>query len=114
MCPNLPLLILSEPMEQLRSLLFHSAKEGAFRRAVTATMARDRQHGPVVELSRVGARAARRGGAGLAGAHGMRSVFGQMVARLPALSPDALALPHRVWKVKFVGACTAHSCQIVI
>lgn len=68
-----------------------------------ATMVRERQHGPVVELSRVGARRARKGGSGLAGPAGMRSVFGQMVARLPVLTQDALALPHRVWKVKFVG-----------
>ncbi|CAH0722311.1 unnamed protein product, partial [Brenthis ino] len=102
-CPNLPLLILDEPLDQLRNLLFYSLKEGAFRKAIMATMVRDRQHGPVVELSRVAARRARRGGGGLAGAHGMRSVFGQMVARLPALTQDALALPHRVWKVKFIG-----------
>ncbi|XP_049884481.1 probable E3 ubiquitin-protein ligase HERC2 isoform X2 [Pectinophora gossypiella] len=102
-CPNLPLLILDGPLDQLRNLLFYSVKEGAFRKAIMATMVRERQHGPVVELSRVAARRARRGGAGLAGPAGMRSVFGQMVARLPALTQDALALPHRVWKVKFVG-----------
>ncbi|XP_045760290.1 probable E3 ubiquitin-protein ligase HERC2 isoform X8 [Maniola jurtina] len=102
-CPNLPLLVLDEPLDQLRSLLFYSVKEAAFRKAIMATMVRERQHGPVVELSRVAARRARRGGSGLAGPAGMRSVFGQMVARLPALTQDALALPHRVWKVKFVG-----------
>ncbi|KAL0895990.1 hypothetical protein ABMA27_011981 [Loxostege sticticalis] len=102
-CPNLPLLILDGPLDQLRTLLFYSVKEAAFRKAIMATMVRERQHGPVVELSRVAARRARRGGSGLAGAAGMRSVFGQMVARLPALTHDALALPHRVWKVKFVG-----------
>ncbi|XP_013183359.2 probable E3 ubiquitin-protein ligase HERC2 [Amyelois transitella] len=102
-CPRLPLLILDGHLDQLRSLLFYSVKEAAFRKAIMATMVRERQHGPVVELSRVAARRARRGGAGLAGAAGMRSVFGQMVARLPALTQDALALPHRVWKVKFVG-----------
>nr|XP_026484631.1 probable E3 ubiquitin-protein ligase HERC2 isoform X1 [Vanessa tameamea] len=102
-CPNLPLLVLDEPMDQLRSLLFYSVKEAAFRKAIMATMVRERQHGPVVELSRVAARRARRGGSGLAGPAGMRSVFGQMVARLPVLTQDALALPHRVWKVKFVG-----------
>ncbi|XP_068628740.1 probable E3 ubiquitin-protein ligase HERC2 [Battus philenor] len=102
-CSNLPLLILDGPLDQLRTLLFYSVKEAAFRKAIMATMVRERQHGPVVELSRVAARKARRGGAGLAGAGGMRSVFGQMVARLPALTQDALALPHRVWKVKFVG-----------
>ncbi|KAJ2946601.1 hypothetical protein O0L34_g12657 [Tuta absoluta] len=102
-CPNLPLLILDGPPDQLRNLLFHSVKEAAFRKAIMATMVRERQHGPVVELSRVAARRSRRGGGGLAGPAGMRSVFGQMVARLPALTQDALALPHRVWKVKFVG-----------
>ncbi|XP_052754599.1 probable E3 ubiquitin-protein ligase HERC2 isoform X2 [Galleria mellonella] len=102
-CPNLPLLILDGPLDQLRTLLFYSVKEAAFRKAIMATMVRERQHGPVVELSRVAARRARRGGTGLAGPAGMRSVFGQMVARLPALTQDALALPHRVWKVKFVG-----------
>ncbi|XP_073941047.1 probable E3 ubiquitin-protein ligase HERC2 [Choristoneura fumiferana] len=102
-CPNLTMLILEGNLDQLRSLMFYSVKEAAFRKAVMATMVRERQHGPVVELSRVAARRARRGGAGLAGPAGMRSVFGQMVARLPALTQDALALPHRVWKVKFVG-----------
>ncbi|CAB3255423.1 unnamed protein product [Arctia plantaginis] len=102
-CPNLPLLILDGPLDHLRTLLFYSVKEASFRKAIMTTMVRERQHGPVVELSRVGARRARRGGAGLAGPAGMRSVFGQMVARLPALTQDALALPHRVWKVKFVG-----------
>ncbi|CAG9575570.1 unnamed protein product [Danaus chrysippus] len=102
-CPNLPLLVLDEPLDQLRNLLFYSVKEAAFRKAIMSTMVRERQHGPVVELSRVAARRARRGGSGLAGPAGMRSVFGQMVARLPALTQDALALPHRVWKVKFVG-----------
>ncbi|KPJ06671.1 putative E3 ubiquitin-protein ligase HERC2 [Papilio machaon] len=102
-CPNLSLLVLEGPLDQLRTLLFYSVKEAAFRKAIMATMVRERQHGPVVELSRVGARRARRGGCGLAGPSGMRSVFGQMVARLPALTQDALALPHRVWKVKFVG-----------
>ncbi|XP_048005438.1 probable E3 ubiquitin-protein ligase HERC2 [Leguminivora glycinivorella] len=101
-CPNLTLLILEGNLDQLRNLMFYSVKEAAFRKAVMATMVRERQHGPVVELSRVGARRSRRGG-GLAGPAGMRSVFGQMVARLPALTQEALALPHRVWKVKFVG-----------
>ncbi|XP_072935158.1 probable E3 ubiquitin-protein ligase HERC2 [Epargyreus clarus] len=101
-CSHLPMLNLDGPLEQLRNLLFYTVKEAAFRKVITATMVRDKQHGPVVELSRVGARRARRGG-GLAGPHGMRSVFGQMVARLPALTQDALAMPHRAWKVKFVG-----------
>ena len=41
-------------------------------------------------------------GGGL-GASGGKTVFEQMVARTPSLGPEALLLPHRVWKVKFVG-----------
>jgi len=62
-----------------------------------STMVRDRQHGPVVELRRFGRRP--RSGAQATA----RTVFGQMVQRLPLLTQEALALPHRVWKVKFVG-----------
>lgn len=40
---------------------------------------------------------------GLAGPDGTKSVFGQMCARMSSFSPDSLLLPHRVWKVKFVG-----------
>ena len=42
------------------------------------------------------------GGGGL-GAPVGKTVFEQMVARMPSLGPEALLLPHRVWKVKFVG-----------
>ncbi|XP_048481969.1 probable E3 ubiquitin-protein ligase HERC2 [Plutella xylostella] len=101
--PTLPLLSLDGPLDELRNLMFYNIKETIFRKAIMSTMVRERQHGPVVELSRVAARRARRGGAGLAGAGGMRSVFGQMVARLPHLTPDALLLPSRVWKVKLAG-----------
>lgn len=59
-------------------------------------MVRDRQHGPVVELRRLARRAR-------VGPQPSRSVFAQMVQRLPLLTHEALALPHRVWKVKFVG-----------
>ena len=37
------------------------------------------------------------------GADGNKSVFGQLVSRASSLTADALMLPHRVWKVKFVG-----------
>lgn len=69
---------------------------------VQATMVRDRQHGPIVELNRISVKRSRSRG-GLAGPDGMKSVFGQMVAKMSLLTPDALFLPHRVWKVKFVG-----------
>lgn len=42
---------------------------------------------------------------GLAGPDGTKSVFGQMCAKMSSFSPDSLLLPHRVWKVKFVGTC---------
>ena len=85
-------------------------------------MIRDRQHGPVVELNRMSggfkrgqqqatdhqaaaaaaASASKRNkkkGSGVAG----RTVFEQMVGKLTTLTPESLLLPHRVWKVKFVG-----------
>ncbi len=40
---------------------------------------------------------------GLAGPDGTKSVFGQMCSKMSSFSPDSLLLPHRVWKVKFVG-----------
>ena len=41
--------------------------------------------------------------AGLAGPDGIKSVFGQMVNKMSLLTQESLFLPHRVWKVKFVG-----------
>ncbi|KAK7864133.1 hypothetical protein R5R35_007650 [Gryllus longicercus] len=89
-------------LDRLRGILVSSTKEATFRKVVQATMVRDRQHGPVIELNRIQVKRSRSKG-GLAGPDGMKSVFGQMVAKLPLLSPDTLFLPHRVWKVKFVG-----------
>lgn len=63
-------------------------------------MVRDKQHGPVIELNRI---QVKRSKGGLAGVDGMKSVFGQMVSKLPLLTSETLSLPHRVWKVKFVG-----------
>lgn len=65
-------------------------------------MVRDKQHGPVIELNRIQVKRSRKAG-GLAGVDGMKSVFGQMVSKLPLLTSEALSLPHRVWKVKFIG-----------
>ncbi|KAK8398901.1 hypothetical protein O3P69_004178 [Scylla paramamosain] len=89
-------------VSRLRAILVSSAKETAFKKVIQATMVRDRQHGPIVELNRISVKRSRSRG-GLAGADGMKSVFGQMVAKMSLLTPDALFLPHRVWKVKFVG-----------
>lgn len=65
-------------------------------------MVRDRQHGPVIELNRIQVKRSRSKG-GLAGPDGIKSVFGQMVTKMSLLAQEALFLPHRVWKVKFVG-----------
>jgi len=40
---------------------------------------------------------------GLAGQDGMKSVFGQMANKISVFGADSLMLPHRIWKVKFVG-----------
>jgi E3 ubiquitin-protein ligase HERC2 len=65
-------------------------------------MVRDRQHGPVIELNRIQVKRSRSKG-GLAGPDGIKSVFGQLVTKMSLLTQEALFLPHRVWKVKFVG-----------
>ncbi|KAK5650580.1 hypothetical protein RI129_001609 [Pyrocoelia pectoralis] len=89
-------------LSELRNILVYSIKEATFRKVIQSTMVRDKQHGPVIELNRIQVKRARKGG-GLAGIDGMKSVFGQMVSKLPLLTSEALALPHRVWKVKFIG-----------
>ncbi|KAF5270348.1 hypothetical protein FQR65_LT05536 [Abscondita terminalis] len=89
-------------LSELRNILVYSIKEATFRKVIQSTMVRDKQHGPVIELNRIQVKRARKGG-GLAGVDGMKSVFGQMVSKLPLLTSEALALPHRVWKVKFIG-----------
>ena len=67
-------------------------------------MIRDRQHGPVVELNRMQVRRSRaRPCATAAAATAHKTVFSQMAAKMALLGAEALLLPHRVWKVKFVG-----------
>ena len=65
-------------------------------------MVRDRQHGPVVELNRIALRRSR-----AAGKQGpvplTATVFAQMANKLSLLTHDVLMLPHRTWKVKFIG-----------
>lgn len=114
-CPHIPMFLLgheessdgvvSFDTNKLRGLLVSGAKEMAFRKVIHATMVRERQHGPVIELNRIQVKRARGGskGTGLAGVDGIKSVFGQMVGKMHLLSQETLFLPHRVWKVKFVG-----------
>ncbi|XP_052077229.1 E3 ubiquitin-protein ligase HERC2-like isoform X2 [Mytilus californianus] len=113
-CPSIPMFDLQDKPEpeyleenttglnKLRGILVSSAKETAFRKVVQATMVRDKQHGPVVELNRIQVKRAR-GKGGLAGPDGSKSVFGQLAAKQAVFNADSLMLPHRVWKVKFVG-----------
>ncbi|XP_077153037.1 E3 ubiquitin-protein ligase HERC2 isoform X1 [Ranitomeya variabilis] len=112
-CPCIPMFDLEGKLDEtgqgpsvgfdtLRGILISQGKEAAFRKVVQATMVRDRQHGPVVELNRIQVKRSRSKG-GLAGPDGTKSVFGQMCAKMTSFSPDSLLLPHRVWKVKFVG-----------
>ena len=39
--------------ESLSDLLMFDTQEAAFRKVVQATMVRDRQHGPVIEINRI-------------------------------------------------------------
>ncbi|VEN50261.1 unnamed protein product [Callosobruchus maculatus] len=103
-CPCIAMFPISgaDSLHQLRSILVYGIKEATFRKVVQATMVRDKHHGPVIELNRLQVKRSRSRG-GLAGVDGMKSVFGQMVSKLPLLTSETLALPHRVWKVEFVG-----------
>ena len=65
-------------------------------------MIRDRQHGPVIEINRIQVKRSRSKG-GLAGVDGIKSVLGQVCMKMSLFGPDSLMLPHRVWKVKFIG-----------
>ncbi|XP_054728194.1 probable E3 ubiquitin-protein ligase HERC2 [Anastrepha obliqua] len=106
LCPCLAMLpIIGElSLGALKDVLVYTIKEAAFRKVIQTTMVRDKQHGPVIELNRIQVKRSRnKSGNGLAGIDGMKSVFGQMVQKLPLLTQEALSLPHRVWKVKFVG-----------
>ncbi len=64
-------------------------------------MAREPHHGPTIDLNRIQVKRSRVKG-GYAGPDGIKSVFGQMVQK-SFLTKDSLLLPHRVWKVQFVG-----------
>ena len=89
----------------LYSSIYVFQQEAAFRKVVQATMIRDRQHGPVIELNRIQVKRSRSKG-GLAGPEGTKSVFGQVCCKLSHFGSDSLLLPHRVWKVKFIGKVT--------
>ncbi|CAB0009589.1 unnamed protein product [Nesidiocoris tenuis] len=104
LCPIVSMLPLNGEisLNSLRSILVYGTKEATFRKVVQSTMVRDRQHGPVVELNRIQVKRSRAKG-GLAGPDGIKSVFGQMVQKKSFLNQESLFLPHRVWKVKFVG-----------
>lgn len=89
MCPCFTLLPIDGEISlaALKDVLVYSIKEAAFRKVVQTTMVRDKQHGPVFELNRIQVKRSRsKAHGGLAGADGMKSVFGQMVQKLPLIS----------------------------
>lgn len=105
-CPSLAMLPISGDLSlaALKDVIIYSIKETAFRKVIQTTMVRDKPHGPIIELNRIQVKRSRQKSSnGLAGTDGMKSVFGQMVQKLPLLTQEALSMPHRVWKVKFVG-----------
>ena len=65
-------------------------------------MTQGKQHGPVIELNRIQVKRSRSRG-GLAGPDGLKSVFGQMCSKWVVINQEDLLLPHRIWKVKFIG-----------
>ena len=65
-------------------------------------MTQGKQHGPVIELNRIQVKRSRPRG-GLAASDGLNSVFGQLCSKWGVLSQEDLLLPHRIWKVKFIG-----------
>ena len=65
-------------------------------------MTQGKQHGPVIELNRMQVKRSRSRG-GLAGPDGSKSVFGQMCSKWSIINNEELLLPHRIWKVKFIG-----------
>ena len=64
-CPCIPMFELDQSVEEMEGVIAHggpdtmrgvlvsTAKETAFRKVVQATMIRDRQHGPVIEINRI-------------------------------------------------------------
>lgn len=92
MCPCFTLLPIDGEVSlaALKDVLVHSIKEAAFRKVVQTTMVRDKQHGPVFELNRIQVKRSRsKSYGGLAGIDGMKSVFGQMVQKLPLISKSS-------------------------
>lgn len=105
-CPCLAMMPIEGDLSlgALRDILVYSIKEASLRKVIQCTMVRDKPHGPTIELNRIQVKRSRnRTGNGFAGIDGMKSVFGQMVQKLPLLTQESLFLPHRIWKVKFVG-----------
>uniref|UniRef100_A0A8C3FTH4 E3 ubiquitin-protein ligase HERC2 n=1 Tax=Chrysemys picta bellii TaxID=8478 RepID=A0A8C3FTH4_CHRPI len=109
-CPCIPMFDLEGRLDEtgqgpsigfdtLRGILISQGKQ-VFVHAAQAPLCTPPQEGPRSKVRRV-KRSRSKGG--LAGPDGTKSVFGQMCAKMSSFSPDSLLLPHRVWKVKFVG-----------
>lgn len=88
-------------LNQLRPLLVSSGKECVFRKRVQATMKRDKQHGPVIEINRIQTKQQRETGS--IPSEVVKTVFEQVFEKMDSLLPNMVLLPQRVWKVKFSG-----------
>lgn len=86
-------------INSLKGIILSSYKENFFRKIIDLTMVRDRQHGPVVELNRVKKHRSTRD----ADEDCSKSVFAQLTSKISEFSLESFCLPHRIWKVKFIG-----------
>ncbi|EDV24531.1 uncharacterized protein TRIADDRAFT_56425 [Trichoplax adhaerens] len=88
-------------LDALKDILVSTVKENIFNKIIQATMIRDRQHGQTIELNRIQVK--RFNGKNKTSGNYDSSVFYQVSTAICASNSDNLLLPHRVWKVKFVG-----------
>ncbi|XP_077975128.1 E3 ubiquitin-protein ligase HERC2-like isoform X2 [Styela clava] len=89
--------------DEVRGLLINSGKECVFRKVVQTTMVRDKHHGPNIELNRIEIKGLKKSGQPLTGNDIWITVLSQATKNMDRLLPDSVLLPHRVWKVKFIG-----------
>ncbi|RWS18631.1 E3 ubiquitin-protein ligase HERC2-like protein, partial [Leptotrombidium deliense] len=95
---------LNPNLDWLRKLLISSVKESVFRKVIQATMVREVQHGPLIELNRMGRLRKKLSPEDIQNDQSRnKTVFSQMVSKYHLLTDECLLLPHRAWKVKFSG-----------
>ena len=115
----------SSPFTSLRGIIFSGGKESSFKKVVQATMVRHRNHGPILELNRMllknkklvtqlsnsyaNASELASASSSLEMSSNMdslaaKTVFAQAAVNVIDYTQEhSLFLPHRAWKVKFIG-----------